>query len=162
MECPHWIDGDDDVVYKAMCSGNKLKPVGCHRDDDISTRQHCDDMNWFEEPYSAEGWWDNPIDLTVEKAQFSSQQEFEAVYTGDCPKDRLHRDTCHQFEPCTPAESCTGNNACSVGYQYNMVRCRERIEEWVEDPSTGEDVFVRALKECTTDSDCNPDGGKCG
>jgi hypothetical protein len=59
------------------------------------------------------------------------------------------QDRCADIIPCTPADSCTGNNTCAEGYQWQIESC---LEKRLAKPEI-----------CSSDLDCDPDPKKeCG
>ena len=54
------------------------------------------------------------------------------------------QDRCPDIVPCSPAESCLGNNTCATGYQWIVQRCEAARK-------------LTAPNFCETDRDCDPD-----
>lgn len=90
----------------------------------------------YEEPFAQPAWWSAPVATGSDEA------------ADLCHPERMEREACPYFLPCSPPQACLGNNTCEVGYEHFLHQCTEIMERRHADGET-----------CTSDDDCNPPGG---
>merc|ERR1712167_487762 len=92
------------------------------------------------DPRSVPGYWLTWLDIND-----PGSANYKRASTGgrchpkrwdrDQYKDAIVRDHCPDLIPCTPKESCLGNNTCESAYQWTLQQCQAKRQ--ATDDTTG-------------------------
>jgi hypothetical protein len=104
------------------------------------------------DPYARPEWWLTWLNISNDVDLARADGSAPGLQGRRCHPKRWDRETygnaivqerCPDIVPCSPKESCLGNNTCAVGYQWIVSQCRAARN-------------LTAPNFCETDRDCDP------